>query len=73
MLSWCGRVVENFFLVGKLLESFLMEEDRQIRVKYHAFGSFETGRFRGLCFWGVGCGCDIGNCVPGCCFEAVFS
>ena len=29
--------------------------------------------FRGWCFWGVGCGCDIGICVLGCCFEAVLS
>ena len=24
------------------------------------------------CFWGVGCGCDIGIGVSGCCIEAVF-
>ena len=29
--------------------------------------------FGELCFWGVGCGRAIGNCVSGCGIEAVFS
>ena len=26
----------------------------------------------GWCLWGVGCGCDIGICVSGCCFALCF-
>ena len=57
-----------------------MESDRQIRRKNQSFVRSAVFcvltlglAFGGWCFGGVGGGCDIGICVSGCCFEAVFS
>ena len=43
-------------------------------VKFAVFRAVTLGlAFGEWRFWGVGCGCDIGICVSGCCIEALFS